>query len=625
MIRHRPTHALLFVSLLGCGSAPQPTSHIHQVQPISHHDTVSFPLQLIEDPWVHRRWLEKIMTRAGYGGHLGGATFERLAQLPPEEAVDELINGLKFQDTVLDFGMYFSGVKNGPVRDGMGNFNFRIYSFPSAISAAKAVATDGDFLTLFNFDQPIYTSPLGTITAVRDRHTGEYIGYDWPQDQKRQYVFESARLVLQSAYDEFRQEPNTTIALARGCENGTEFISELFNLSSTVTSHFSEKFSFPIDLACGLGTITHSEIEDFFFRMTMILPQFFLHLQTLTPEVYQAATPAEIRALQGFPEMAVQDIIPLTSWATLSNSSTNFNRKRASYILKRYFCDDLTPVAVEMPDSDHSQGRHGSDPSCQACHYKLDPMAGFFRNIGAFGGDFSGHDRIVFDDGAVKDRLEYEKAWRDDQQNLKVGYIRSLRHPDQNAWGNDLRDLFQIIKTAPEARQCLVKKTFAYFAGEDQMADGGYLDYLTQTFNSEAAVNSARAYKKLVKTILLSQTMRQPDPDSTQCYDHDPRQSTPSDLPCEVAFVIRKNCETCHNNGNNRGGLSLDRWLTTAPGQEGFVHVKNGRQLATRDSLALILERIETPDRNRRMPLAQEMKASERETLYLWLQEMLHP
>ncbi len=66
----------------------------------------------------------------------------------------------------------------------------------------------------------------------------------------------------------------------------------------------------------------------------------------------------------------------------LANSSTNYNRKRAAYVLKRFFCDDLNPVGFEDP-AEHIGGAHGSQTSCYACHYKLDPMAGFFRNHGA--------------------------------------------------------------------------------------------------------------------------------------------------------------------------------------------------------------------------------------------------
>ena len=43
----------------------------------------------------------------------------------------------------------------------------------------------------------------------------------------------------------------------------------------------------------------------------------------------------------------------------LGNSSTNFNRKRSAYVLKRFFCDDLIPIGFETPQ-EHVGGAHGS-------------------------------------------------------------------------------------------------------------------------------------------------------------------------------------------------------------------------------------------------------------------------
>ena len=33
----------------------------------------------------------------------------------------------------------------------------------------------------------------------------------------------------------------------------------------------------------------------------------------------------------------------------LKNSSTNYNRRRGAYLLKHFFCDDLTPVGFDDP------------------------------------------------------------------------------------------------------------------------------------------------------------------------------------------------------------------------------------------------------------------------------------
>ena len=82
--------------------------------------------------------------------------------------------------------------------------------------------------------------------------------------------------------------------------------------------------------------------------------------------------------------------------------------------MKRFFCDDLTPVGFEDPQ-EHVAGAHGSDTSCFACHYKLDPMAGFFRGLGAQFYDYSRERTIIFDDLADDSRSRYEATWRTPQ------------------------------------------------------------------------------------------------------------------------------------------------------------------------------------------------------------------
>ena len=123
----------------------------------------------------------------------------------------------------------------------------------------------------------------------------------------------------------------------------------------------------------------------------------------------------------------------------LGNSSTNFNRKRSAYVLKRFFCDDLIPVGFETPQ-EHVGGSHGSQTSCYACHHKLDPMAGFFRSYGAYFFDYSRSPDITFDDLASKDRAPYEGIWKGagtGQPAWNIGYhplgpmaaLQQLRQP----------------------------------------------------------------------------------------------------------------------------------------------------------------------------------------------------
>ena len=168
----------------------------------------------------------------------------------------------------------------------------------------------------------------------------------------------------------------------------------------------------------------------------------------------------------------------------LANSSTNYNRKRAAYVLKRFFCDDLNPVGFEAPE-EHVRGAHGSDTSCYSCHYKLDPMAGFFRNRGALFGDASDFARYRVRRSGERRPQTYQSAWRAPEgtgRTWNVGYIRSPRWKEQNSYGESIADLSRIIRNAPEAKRCLMKRLTEYAVGDNQTIDGAYLDDLTEAF-----------------------------------------------------------------------------------------------------------------------------------------------
>ena len=127
----------------------------------------------------------------------------------------------------------------------------------------------------------------------------------------------------------------------------------------------------------------------------------------------------------------------------IQNSSTNRNRKRAAWALKRFFCDDLTPINVEAASS-HVGGQHGSDPACYSCHYKLDPMAGYFRELGFSGVSFASSPQMFFDDGANASRVDYGKPWKaapETGREWNVGYIRSTTDDKLNTFGSNFTDL----------------------------------------------------------------------------------------------------------------------------------------------------------------------------------------
>ena len=196
----------------------------------------------------------------------------------------------------------------------------------------------------------------------------------------------------------------------------------------------------------------------------------------------------------------------------------------SAYVLKRFFCDDLTPVGFEDPQ-EHVAGAHGSDTSCYACHYKLDPMAGFFRGLGAQFYDYSRERTIIFDDLADDNRTRYEATWRTrkgSRRKWNVGYVRSPRWENQNSYGETLADLSRIIREAPEPKRCLMKRLFEYMTAENQTIDGGYLDHLTEAFEREAAVSSSAAMKNAIVRIARAKTYHERNAEPQHCYDHAP-------------------------------------------------------------------------------------------------------
>jgi hypothetical protein len=118
------------------------------------------------------------------------------------------------------------------------------------------------------------------------------------------------------------------------------------------------------------------------------------------------------------------------------NSSTNANRRRGARVLDMLFCDDLTPINF-VPGNDHTQNRHASEAGCASCHYKLDPMAGVFRNIGQFGNQHTliYHKAMIFDDQKIitgPELQSYLHQWKNTDGNWNSGWVRSLTNPEKN-------------------------------------------------------------------------------------------------------------------------------------------------------------------------------------------------
>lgn len=263
-----------------------------------------------------------------------------------------------------------------------------------------------------------------------------------------------------------------------------------------------------------------------------------------------------------------------------------------------------------------------------ACHYKLDPMAGYFRNIGAGYNDFSNERFIIFDDGAKVEREPYLENWRapaGSSREWNVGYVRSTTDERLNDYGDGIEDLHRLLRRAPEVKRCVVRRLFEYLVAEEQPIDGSYLDYLTNEFSRRAQTNSAEAFKWTVGQLLLSNSYQQPDMQATQCYDFGPGYDPTGAPPCQVGYILHKNCATCHSSTAGAGRLNLDSWTVMADGKMAFPHLDgSGQQRTLKETLERIIQRLSAADPYERMPLFTYMSAQERQQLFVWAQRMLN-
>ncbi len=582
-----------------------------------------------EGSWERRAWIDKA-ARALHAGSPGLSLEEikALDSLPKDDIVDRLMDDVRFDATVLDFNRFFLGIKS---KD---EGSFSAYS-QSALASAFEQADQGDYFSIFDGSLS-YLLTTGLTSPNRDGGrpdlvTPEELRAHWIQLAKEEAT--AWLSTLQSIPDE-----EELCAYYNNNSNEVTFLLQRIGLSFEFFFQLQDqKASFFCSLV-GNNSKVKGQAKSFVLDEARGLLQAALKIEALIPRLIKPTL-----GLRDLIKIPVADL-PLSKdsidsmsylmWLELPNSSTNFNRKRAAYFLKTFFCDDLTPLNVVLP-AVHAEDKHASAPACQSCHYKLDPMAGFFRNLSVLGYDVSAYEILLHDDGVVRtgEALQaYQKTWQAPEgsgRRWDVGFIRSSTQSRLNDYGSELSDLFQIIRAAPESKRCLTKRMASYVLGTEQVYDGRWLDSMTQEFLNAgrpdaAREDSSRAFKKVMKTLVLSQTFATQDPVQGQCYDHAP-DAPASSLPCEVAAIIEKNCVSCHTGAGAAKGLDLTNWKPISAQEEGFVHidVATGRQLSRVESFARISCSLspQAGCREARMPLNKDMDNLERASLYNWLQK----
>jgi mono/diheme cytochrome c family protein len=615
------------LSLAGC-SRRQPTLGAAEERSLYFASVQPSP---VSGDWAKLAWIERVsrLLRGGRGLDPAVTTesLQALSGLDEGAIVDRLMADPLFGDAVLDFDLYFLGAKPDQVTDDAHKaYNAAIFDYPQAISAAQAVLGGGDFLKLLDYDQPVFVGALGPVYGSSQ----EDAGLSPAAMRKKTFAKISSGLDAMIAW--VAQNPGET--LPQFCvkfgelTGGTQpFFDSGIPAGLAAKIILSPDWYGGVDILCAGTDVGTVDFTAELFKIKQKNDLFFARMAAFEPDVYSIRDVRDIRALE-----LGEALKPLAGTQfgfkqaqSLLNSSTNYDRKRAAYVLKRFFCDDLTPIAVENPVV-HAQDKHGNDPSCLSCHYKLDPMAGFFKDYGLLFGDYSSFKKIVFDDLSNLDRQTYVQAWKAPEgsgRDWNIGYVRSVNSPQLNDYGTTLGDLFAIIRKAPETRACVVRRMFEYFAGTDRMLDPGYLDYLTQGFDASVASGaSSSGFKATVKKILLSNSFAQADPVPGRCYDFAPGvdASSADRPPCAVAYALQQNCVRCHASAEDgEGGLDLAHWARQPDGELGFTFLDGaGRARSRKEAFEAIADRLNTSDPDRRMPRGRFMSSSDREEIYLW-------
>ena len=585
-----------------------------------------------------KSWAAKAARTLRYDHSLTKSEWVEIQRGSKVEILDYLMDGRSFTKSILDFSLFFLHQQEGTLPH-------RHNAVPEAWSGALK-----GFEHFFSLSQPNWVRKVGPIPKIPDSFAR--LGLDFeklkglPDSQVRGVLFDRGLGLFMEAMEKVRQGPDTFCAFAEGFDRNLQTLLSLLGA-------FEISYELFIDVGYSLISLCGEQDPYDQPRALRLLESGLEGLSTLEevmPRLPKSSNISDALDVMDFNEYFEKGRSPQKAlgigsyfWA-FQNNSTNFNRLRGAMFLQIFFCDQLTPIGIVLPDDHMDQGGHGDNPACRACHYKLDPMAGFFKNYGLNGFNFSevnenpAYARAIakqfdptlrveekffaFDDLALLADVqvdEYMESWRNAQDgSWNIGLIRSSRDPRQNSYGESLEDLFTIVNRAPEVSRCLTTKVVRYLLGDEQMVDRDWLLKLAHGYHD--ATNKTEGLKQIMRSVALSQAFQQSDPDPNVCYDSvaETMDTKPS---CEVSGVLHEFCSSCHNQVTPSGGLRVDGWVQHSSGQWGFDHRNTeGRLRLPSESFALIKERLGHGDPRFRMPLGRAMPAQDTEALLKWIE-----
>ena len=572
-------------------------------------------------------WINRVATalRNGHGISPSDPT-DVYDNLTDEEVVRSFMKSPEFSQSAVQFMLYYGDFQEMG-RSTRRGFLPELATLPEMVTGAKAINEGGNFFELFAMRQQNY---LGNILDPSPQGNSS--------DQALSvYLLNSLNSRLDEVLGAVAADApffHRDAICGRYADNGTVpdgfgGIFRMFSYGNALSAIFSGDWLWQIHGYCFFGQPEfdiRARFADLKKRLaTEFIPKLIKHSPRnkpmLTTKDYVRVDDLKIGLLATLSRWETYT----TFWQKNTNSSTNRNRKRAAFILKNYFCDDLVPLdVVQGANKDiplhFTANDHASDPKCQSCHYKLDPMAGFFREFGRVGLRYTSGN-IEFDDGVQKNFAEYASYWKGTPvpgKEWNVGFVRSATDPKLNDYGTTLEDLAAIMQTAPEAKQCLTKKLWNFYVGENQAVDSAYLAKLSEKLNVPAEQSGA-AIQSIVAEIMASRTVRQRNPDQSQCYDE--VDAGPNQPPCAARYLLKTYCVSCHGDKVALGKLNLEHWVKDANGVFNFVHLnEQGVQKSKTETFASLYERMTTSKADTSMPKSKFIRPVDRANLVKWIE-----
>ncbi len=624
-------------------------------------------------------WIAKAHRRLLFNRKITPSEMGKYSGKTKGEVVDLLMQEKDFLLTTLDFGSSFLGSAGQLTANNMTvslndgttlQYPIRL-QVPTAIDAALEVAKNGDFYKLLNryaTDWSLRVGPPQRDAAALALRFGQET-FELSDEEIAGLSDNELRSRLVQVLIDDLLGSLEKLKSADSSELTTEYLSEfcesnfrVFDLPNILGHHSNsgvyDDLTFDAVAKAGFSRNFCFEFEgrpaeEFRQDVIQIYPILVEGIQKFVEVINNAPQIGDNRHFSnvvvhpsefGAQEENFQADIMTNFFFTNTNSSTNANRARAATIFKTYFCDDMKPIQVILDDG-HSGDAHASEPSCQACHYRLDPMAGFFRDYGYLGFNFVNLDANpsflemfvrdqtgqegsleglhVFDDNTVLSGSEvaaHKDQWKFANGSWNVGFVRSATDLSKNEYGESLDDLFAIVRNSREVKRCVTQRLVEFYIGTGQSYSEAWIRGLTDVMDTTAA-DSAKNYKRAVRKIVLSNAFAEDDPVPGICYD-----GTSGDKnapPCEIEHVLRENCYQCHSATGALGGLALDTWGELEDGNFTFKHEVGGCQQTKRETLTKIRDAINSQDMSKRMPLQMEMSPGDLEKLNLWVESEL--